>query len=705
MNLAWTEPGMIGVVGWAKDPDANRPIDVIVAVEGGGLVRRTAGVYNPYLGGPVSGRYRSFLVGVDVPAGSRVVCVAAINVGRGRPFRLLGCARLEAASADPVGTLEQVELTSAGDTMRVGGWALDPETPFPLPMTVTIDGTAVDRLVASDDRPDLAGAVPSKSTRHGFGGEVHIDPGVHVVCVRAQNLGRGADRTIGCRRLDVPATVPTGALDDVVVGTDELVVSGWATDPDANGPISVRVSDAVRGVADDPTITVVAANGDRPDVGSALGIDPRVGVRARIPITEPGRHDICLTARNAGRGRDQLLGCRVIEVDDHRPTAEVDELSASGTTMSVTGWAFDVDSAGPRTVEVTVDGTTTTTTANLERPDLIGRLGGRATNVGFAVDIDDLDAGRHSVCVTVVDAPTPPGSAAITGDRSPPCGAIVIRSNSPSSLGLGTTGSPTGSPIPVGTRTGRLADLDRDAGVSVQLHDGSVLWLFGDSATYDANGRLESFVNGTGAWAPGSDRSWTQDATDPSGRPYLLAAPTPEFPSCPSSMPQRAMWPLSAVAVRSSATTDRVIVHLADMCLGSMTEFSYRGIAVADWTYDRTAPPPGVPCSSVCSARWSRPPDRSDRRRPSTRTASPTCTHVIGRGTSSTLRRTDRAGLHASSPTTSVSHRATATGTAARGWRASRTPSRCRCPPAPRPASAIPRRRSRSRSTPPTACT
>ena len=131
---------------------------------------------------------------VVLPAGSRVVCVAAVNVGRGRPFQLLGCARLEVESPDPVGVLERAELTTAGDVLRIGGWALDPENPFPLPMTVTIDGVEADHLVAGDDRSDLTDSFPGKGTLHGFDGEVHIDPGTHDVCVRAQNLGRGADR-------------------------------------------------------------------------------------------------------------------------------------------------------------------------------------------------------------------------------------------------------------------------------------------------------------------------------------------------------------------------------------------------------------------------------------------------------------------------------------------------------------------------------
>ena len=88
MNLAWTEPGMIGLVGWTKDPDVNRPIDVVVAVDnGGGMVVRTAGVYNPFLPGKYAEKFRSYLIAMPVPPGPHTMCVAALNVGRGNPHR------------------------------------------------------------------------------------------------------------------------------------------------------------------------------------------------------------------------------------------------------------------------------------------------------------------------------------------------------------------------------------------------------------------------------------------------------------------------------------------------------------------------------------------------------------------------------------------------------------------------------------------
>jgi len=60
---------------------------------------------------------------------------------------------------------------------------------------------------------------------------------------------------------------------------------------------------------------------------------------------------------------------------------------------------------------------------------------------------------------------------------------------------------------------------------------------------------------------------------------------------CPAATPTQVMWPLSAVAVPQSATVDRVIAYFQNICLGPNLTTASRGVAVVQWTYDRTAPP------------------------------------------------------------------------------------------------------------------
>jgi hypothetical protein len=242
--------------------------------------------------------------------------------------------------------------------------------------------------------------------------------------------------------------------------------------------------------------------------------------------------------------------------------------------VRITGTAADPDGA-PTQARVAVQGGATTT---------IAVAGG-----AFQTDITGLPAGAVRLCVTVVDVASPSGVVATTGDRALPCSSAVVGG----AIGVGTSGSPT-SVTPVGPApSSPLAGIDRDAGISVRLRDGSVLWVFGDSSAVDANGDVRYFVNNTAAWAAPGALTTTRDAA-PGGLPVQFATPTGAFPACPPEAPVKAMWPMSAVAEPQGAR-DRVVVMMYNVCLGGPTTFAPRGVSVVEWYYDQTAPPDGTP--------------------------------------------------------------------------------------------------------------
>jgi hypothetical protein len=581
MNLAWTEPGMIGVVGWAKDPDVNRPIDVVVAIDnGGGLHVRTAGVYNPFLPGSYGEKFRSYLVAIPVTPGPHTMCVAALNVGKGSAFRLLGCSSFVVPSANPVGSFEAATLRSTGDALAVSGWAFDPETTFPLPIDLSIDGAPAGRAIAALDRPDVAAAFPGNGSMHGFSGDVPVTPGRHQVCAVARNVQRGSDALLGCRTVDVPRTNPVGNVEAAASTAAGIEVSGWAGDPDAGGPISVSISDRVIGSIDDAHVVSAVASDGRPDVAAATGLDARAGFRQLLPVLTPGPHEICVNAFNAGVGRDQNLGCRRVDVPDLRPFGNSEATTPMASGVRVQGWALN-GTAAATTVRIAVDGVVTTVVTDRSRPDVAAAFPGAYPSSGFDATISGLGAGRHAVCITFVGVVS--GATPLSGDRALPCGSVIVGSTA-----VGTTGI-AGIPIPIGP-TGPLSDVDRDAGVTTTLRDGSLLWLFGDSLAFNPDGSMRYFVSGTGAWASPSNPTVTRDAVTPTNQPYLLATPGAEFPACGPSLPHRAMWPLSAVT-EPVGGRDRVIVFLANMCLADATHFEAKGIAVAEWYYDPASPP------------------------------------------------------------------------------------------------------------------
>lgn len=137
-----------------------------------------------------------------------------------------------------------------------------------------------------------------------------------------------------------------------------------------------------------------------------------------------------------------------------------------------------------------------------------------------------------------------------------------------------------------------LPGIDRDAGVSVALPDGSVVWFFGDTAQRNPDGSLEFFEVGSAAWAPAGEPLATLDHVA-SGRVVPFAQPTGDFPPCPARAPRAGMWPLSAVA--DPTDDNRVVIWMANVCLGPDRTLLDHGISVGEWTYDPERPPDGSP--------------------------------------------------------------------------------------------------------------
>lgn len=147
-----------------------------------------------------------------------------------------------------------------------------------------------------------------------------------------------------------------------------------------------------------------------------------------------------------------------------------------------------------------------------------------------------------------------------------------------------------GEPRAVGPQEGEpLAGISRDAGISVELSDGSVVWFFGDSAVFEPDGSMRFFEIGSAAWAAANDPFATLDYADrDAAQPFARAAPG--SPDCPPEAPSAGMWPLSA-ALDPDGARDRVVVWMANICLGANRAAVGRGVSVGQWWYDRDDPP------------------------------------------------------------------------------------------------------------------
>lgn len=151
---------------------------------------------------------------------------------------------------------------------------------------------------------------------------------------------------------------------------------------------------------------------------------------------------------------------------------------------------------------------------------------------------------------------------------------------------------PVATPVAVGPPDGHPRQrIDRDAGITARLRDGSTVWFFGDTAEREPDDSLAYFEIGSAAWAAPGEPTVTRD---PPGPVAPFAVPTADFPACPPEATTAGLWPL-ATAVVPDGERDRVLVWMQNICLGPNRAAVDRGISIGEWTYDPADPPDGRP--------------------------------------------------------------------------------------------------------------
>jgi hypothetical protein len=108
------------------------------------------------------------------------------------------------------------------------------------------------------------------------------------------------------------------------------------------------------------------------------------------------------------------------------PFGQLDSVTAAGPgRVRITGWAADPNTpAGPITVRITVNGTTTTTTTGKARPDVAAAYPGYGTTLGYDTTLN-APAGPVTVCATAIN--TGPG----TSDTPLGCRTTTIATANP----------------------------------------------------------------------------------------------------------------------------------------------------------------------------------------------------------------------------------------------------------------------------------
>lgn len=397
--------GQVTVRGWTIDDDApTTPTEVHVYVDGRGVLATRADQPRPDVAAafPDAGEAHGYAATIGLAAGTREVCIFAINIGPGEN-KLLRCTTVTVLDASPAGSLDGVDPATTSGAVTVRGWAYDPSEPAQaIAVHVYVDGRGAANVSADLARPDVANAYPAAGENHGFAVPLSLALGKHSVCVFAINISAGSNKLLRCSTVTVLAPSPTGSVDAVTPATSNdgrVTVRGWAFDPDQPAA-ALEVHVYVDGRGYGAYSTGVA----RPDVAR---IYPGVGGQQgwSVPVQLGlGSHQVCVFAINVAAGSNTLLGCVTATVSDRSPFGSVDSVRPSAPGQAtVRGWTIDPDTlTTPTEVHVYVDGRGAGAfVANASRPDVAAAYPGAGSAHGFAVPVTP-GPGSHQVCVFAI---------------------------------------------------------------------------------------------------------------------------------------------------------------------------------------------------------------------------------------------------------------------------------------------------------------
>jgi len=306
---------------------------------------------------------------------------------------------------NPFGNVES--LKSDSGSIRVTGWAADPDTKNPIEVHVYV-GSVGKAFTASLARPDVGAAYPAVGPNHGFDVRVTVPAtGTHKVCAYGINVGSGTNTLLGCGDVTVSGSLdgghaPIGFFESLTVSGTSATATGWAIDPDTSAAIKVRLSVA-------GSNTDVVADKARPDVAASYPASgAKHGFSTKLTLS-PGTQKVCATALNTGKiGGNTSIGCRTVTIANPLPTTSqppvgnFESVTGAAGSLTVKGWALDPNVVSSIQVHVYVDGVAKAFTANVSRPDIAASYPAYGDAHGFSAKLS-ATPGAHQVCVYAID--------------------------------------------------------------------------------------------------------------------------------------------------------------------------------------------------------------------------------------------------------------------------------------------------------------
>ncbi|HEU5270260.1 MAG TPA: fibronectin type III domain-containing protein, partial [Jatrophihabitans sp.] len=259
-------PGGVTVGGWVLDPDVTGPVSVRVYADGhwvaGGVANQPrtdlAALY------PYNGTNHGFSIFTPLTPGNHVLCAYGMNIGDGTRNTKFGCVNVVRA-VNPYGASTAIYRSGTSNTIRLSGWAIDPDTLTGVPVHVLVDGVDRTTLTANVAWPGTLARFPLYGGSHAYSGSIDLDAGEHTVCVTAYGVGPGSNLSLGC------ALIPTSGEAAPAMPTEltswpgsRQVTLSWTAPRSDNAPITgyyITVYPGGRSAPVSGAVTSVVATG------------------------------------------------------------------------------------------------------------------------------------------------------------------------------------------------------------------------------------------------------------------------------------------------------------------------------------------------------------------------------------------------------------------------------------------------------------
>lgn len=303
---AFTQPApdRVQVKGWAFDTRTADPVKVVLTRNGSKVATTVANAPRADVARvhPDAHPDSGWTATVPLVDGTNEIC-AYVAETTYEALRRISCRSFK-ANFSPIGAIDV--LTKRNGVIEVAGWAYDPDTSDPIRVHVYLDNRGYS-IPTDVPRPDVVASHPKAPATSGFSfrSTGHGD-GPTKVCAHAINVGTGgSNRLLGCRTVWGTSS-PIGQFVAAARIGDQVLLAGWALDPDTTA-----------------TVNVVFFNNDRlywaaPAMhhwDELVGRYPSHGTKRLFFTLAPlpkGTNRICAAGVNVGPGQHSNLGCHTV---------------------------------------------------------------------------------------------------------------------------------------------------------------------------------------------------------------------------------------------------------------------------------------------------------------------------------------------------------------------------------------------------------